>query len=75
MRFCYYLLHFSKVGGLRKGHFLGHHFGDHMGDKIVEIGVQMSSKKSSENRHPNFSDFGVHFWDPWAPLGHPLERN
>ena len=30
-----------------------YHFGDHLGDKIVEIGVQMSSKKSSENRHPN----------------------
>ena len=28
-------------------------FWEHLGDKIVEIGVQMSSQKSSENRHPN----------------------
>ena len=38
-----------------------------MGDKIVEIRVQMSSKKSSENRHPKLvilgSIFGGPFWD------------
>ena len=28
-------------------------FWDRLGDEIVEIGVQMSSKKSAENRHPN----------------------
>ena len=40
-----YLLHFSKVGGLKKRHNFGYHVGDHLGDKIVEIGVQTSSKK------------------------------
>ena len=42
-----------------------------MGDKIVEIGVQMSSKKSSENRHPNLVILGSIFGTlglPWGTL-------
>ena len=42
-----------------------------MGDKIVEIGVQMSSKKSSENRHPNLMILGSIFGTlglPWGTL-------
>ena len=38
--------------GLKKNTFLVP-FWDRLGDKIVEIGVQMSSKKSAENKHPN----------------------
>ena len=52
VRFCCYLLHFSKVGGLKRACFLGTVL-EHLGDKIVEIGVKMSGQKSSENRHPN----------------------
>ena len=51
--------------------FFGDHFGDHMGDKIVEIGVQMSSKKSSENRHPKLVILGSIFGTlglPWGTL-------
>ena len=33
-------------------------FRDLLGDKIVEIGVQTSSKKSSENRHPTLVILG-----------------
>ena len=50
---------------------MGDHFGDHMGDKIVEIGVQMSSKKSSENRHPKLVILGSIFGTlglPWGTL-------
>ena len=50
VKFCSYLLYFSKVGGLRKGHFFGDHFGYHLGDKIDEIGVQMNSKKSYQKK-------------------------
>ena len=42
-----------------------------MGDKIVEIRVQMSSKKSNENRHPN----SVILVFILGPLGQKIKRN
>ena len=42
-----YLLHFSKVGGLKKKVFWIP-FWDRLGDKIVEIGFQIGSKKIVE---------------------------
>ena len=53
MRFWNYLLHFSKVGGLKKDTFLGTILGTVWETKSLKTGVQMSSKKSNENKHPN----------------------
>ena len=44
---------------------------EHLGNKIVEIGVQMSSKNSSENRHPNLVILGSILGTiglPWSTL-------
>ena len=49
----------------------GDHFGDLLGDKIVEIGVQTSSKKNSENRHPHLVILGFILGTiglPWGTL-------
>ena len=53
-----------------KRSLFGDHFGEHLGDKIIEIGVP-SSKKSSENRHPNLVILGFIFGTlglPWGTL-------
>ena len=55
-----YLLHFSKVGGFKKNMFWVS-FWDHLGDKIMEMGVQISSKKSSGNRDPDLVIWGSIF--------------
>ena len=68
VRFCCYLLHFSKVRGLRKGNFLGTFlesiFGVDFGDKIMNTRLQSSIKKSAENKHP-FYEISNQFWGPF----------
>ena len=65
MRFCCYLLHFSKVRGFKKYTFVGTIFGDNLGDKIVEIGVQMSGKKSNE-KNTQIQRFWCPFWGQFS---------
>ena len=58
VRFCYYLLHFSKVRGLKQDSFLGTSLGQfgrqNRGNRVPDRG-----QKSSENMHPNLMILGT----------------
>ena len=47
-----YLLHFSKVRGLRKGTYFGYHFGVDFGSKIMKTEVQSSIEKNKKKKKP-----------------------
>ena len=64
MRFCNYLLHFSKVGGLKKDQILGTILGTVWEIKLLKTGFQSSIKKSAGNRHPFYEIVGP-FWRPF----------
>ena len=64
VRFCHYLLHFSKVGGLKQETFLGTILGTVWETKSLKTGFQNSTKKSAENRHPFYEILGP-FWGPF----------
>ena len=70
MRFCHYLLHFSKVGGFKKDTFLGTILGTVWETKSLKTGFQNSIKKSAENRHPFYEILGP-FWGPFGS-GHAV---
>ena len=65
MRFCCYLLHFSKVGGLKKDTFLGIILGP--------FGRQNHGNQGSRTASKNVVKIGTHFtrfWGPfWGPFG------
>ena len=62
VRFCYYLLHFSKVGGLKKDQILGTMLGTVWETKLLKTGFQSSIKKVLKI-DTHFTRFWVHFGD------------
>ena len=62
VRFCHYLLHFSKVGGLKKDTFLGTMLGPFGRQNRWKQGSRTASKKVLKI-DTHFTRFGVHFGD------------
>ena len=62
VRLCYYLLHFSKIRGLRKGTFLNTILESILETKSWKHGSRAASKKVLKI-DAHFTRFGVHFGD------------
>ena len=61
VRFCYYLLHFSQVPGLKKGPRFGVILGISFPKKTKKRGFQKSAKNHFQKSTRNGSQWGPHF--------------